>query len=220
MRRRLAVLALAALSISCASRRPALLEAGAVSHSPPEPKPATPARAAEEVRPPRWLPSSDEVWLLEMIAQRLEIAMAAARGREVWGISPPAAAAARGALFAELAARAGLAPGPARFFYAAQERAAAEAERVAARAAGRDVRAGKTVLAPAAASALMDAVEAQMVATLLRLGGIPSDDRLVRFGRERLAARGVPSRAARIALSPLSARAGSLTVFTTSEEPR
>jgi len=210
-------LALVVVLASCASRRPALLEHRTIEPKPPS---ANPPERVKEPKTPRWLPASDEVWLLEMIAQRLEISMAAERGRRVWGLPEPSASEARAALFAELASRAGLAPVTARAFFAAQQQAAEEAARIAERKAAEDVRRGKTVLVPTAAETLLDAVEAQMIATLARLRGIPSDDRLVRYGREKLEERGLPRRAAVMALKPLQERSGELQVFTTSDSPR
>lgn len=164
---------------------------------PPEPVRTPPPR---KEAPPSWRPSSDEVWLVEMIAQRLEVAMAAAHGRVVWSLPEPSSQddLARLAAFAELASRAGLPPGPPRAFYAAQVEAAQLAAEDVRTALARRKDSGRATLAPASADRLLDALDTQMIATLYRMRMRTSTlgPQLQDFAREKLLERGIPKNAA------------------------
>lgn len=187
----------------------------------PVPPPAdAPGAEFRDGRREAWRPSSDEAWLVEMMAQRLEVEMAAARARRVWGLAEDAAREkGRQAAFTEMASRAGLSPAVAAEFYAAQVRAARVAAAQARKRAEKEMRAGALLLPPGPAESLLDAIESQMAATLLRLRGVPSEAELSHYGFRTLQKRGVPARAARLAAEPLRPARAASGAFAISEAP-
>ena len=146
----------------------------------------------------------DHAWLLEMIAQRMEVEAGIARARIAASL-PPVEAEEREASLAALveqSARAGLPPMPVRQFFEAQLEASAEYERILRGPKG-EGGLPDSQSPPVPVSAVLDAIDGQILATLGRIGNIPSDRGLYRACIRKLRDRGIPPRPARIAAAPL-----------------
>jgi len=144
-------------------------------------------------RPTRPGPSSDQVWLVEMLTQRLELSAALA-----WSVFEGTdrdgeLARARFLALVEQAARASLPPEPAAAFFGQQNRAAEAWQKLLFRRWA-DPRRRPAAPAPPGESirSQMDAVDFQIIATLLRLGNFPQGKELRAFAIKRFKERGIP----------------------------
>lgn len=166
---------------------------------PREEKPA-PAPTPERARAVL-LPRSDEAWLVEMLIQRLELSTAIA----LLSATPadPALVQARLVAIVEEAGRAGLPRDAAQTVFAAQM-AAASIE-------ARDAKKRQPAIGGAYAAAMLptleaqrEAVDSQIIATLLRLRNLPGGRMFKDYARKEFEQRGIDRRAARAALEPFS----------------
>jgi hypothetical protein len=150
--------------------------------------------------PPRTGPSSDEVWLVEMMAQRLEIA-----ALEAWSLPESPSAddirneAYRHALVVQ-SSRIGLPAQPAAAFFDAQMEAAAD-YRDELRELWKNPRNRPTapVLPLSTIDSRRDAIDLQILATFRRLGGIPYGRDLHKLTIKTLEERGFKKSIAKIA---------------------
>ncbi len=180
---------------------------GCASHGPPAPQssagPAKPERIPKARR--GFVPSSDMAWLAEMLAQRLEVARAEAWARFAANAEPGGdEEEARLQALVEPALRIGLPRAEMTRFYSAQLEAAAVWERHL-RQQWRHPRNRPTMLPLSIEKTLRpleEAVDAQILATLARLRGLPRGKPFRDFLVTQLRGRGIPPTAARIATAP------------------
>jgi len=178
-------------------RKPAGQESGnpAAPEGAPTPAPAKPAKP--EPTPPRKPVSSDEVWLVEMLIQRLEIA--AAISAALPAPADPENETGELTAASELASRFGLPQVVATPVFSAQMAAAARQDALLRKSGGYPP--GSAAFLPA----LMrqrEAVDTQIIATLLRLKRVPGGKDFLRHAREAFRMRGIENPVTKIALKP------------------
>lgn len=147
------------------------------------------------------LPPPDQVWLVEMLAQRLEVGGPLLAAQPLPSGTPETEEhrAAQLATIMEQAARSGLPPMPVKVFYEAQIDALNAYELIL-----RDQH--RQEAPPSAAStsdfAVLEAIDAQILATLARIGTIPTGREIHRLATRTLRHRGIPKRPVLIAAAP------------------
>lgn len=169
----------------------------------PDPTPKPLRQTPPQSTPPPG-PSSDEVWLTEMLIQRLELTAALAWTRfSLASDQDSLAVQAQKSALREQIARTGLPPdlvGP--LMDAQLDAAASYTDFLHKQWATPRKRPRNQPPAESSIQIQIDAVDLQILATLARLRGIPTGRHMVSFTREKLRARGIPRRTADLASAP------------------
>jgi hypothetical protein len=175
----------------------ALAACAANRDAPPEPAPT-----ASAPLPVKHGPSSDHVWLVEMLTQRLELSALLAWAAFDGTDRDEELSRARFLALTEQAGRAGLPPAAAAAFFAQQNDAAETWQKILFRRWADPKR--RPAAPPPSVETLcsqVDAVDLQIIATLLRLGHFPKGKEFRVFAIERFKERGIPRAVARCAAS-------------------
>jgi len=182
----LALLVIVLISTSCATKP----SENAQGNQRPQPTPV----------PRGDLPSSDEVWLVEMLIQRLEISAAL-----FWTDPKPADPAAEQANLQatiEEARRIGLPPSLSRRVFSAQVAAANLQGRELEKELRKDPQRQRPIFFKTALRNQLGAVDTQIMATLRRLKRVPAEKRFLEFARDSFSEREISKKVTRLALKP------------------